>query len=104
LFAYTLIRCEPGKYTEVVEKVKEIKGVADAFGVHGRWDVVAEIEADNLKALGEIALKINGLKGVASSETLIGFEPPLFLRESTGLKRELGTASAIALSLTRAQP
>ncbi|MFB0523749.1 MAG: Lrp/AsnC ligand binding domain-containing protein [Candidatus Bathyarchaeia archaeon] len=73
LFACTLICCEPGKYTDVVEGVKKLEGVVDAFGAHGRWDVVVEIEVADLKALGEAALKINGLKGVRASETVVGF-------------------------------
>ena len=38
------------------------------------WDVVAEVMVTDLKALGDVALKINGLEGVTASETLIAFE------------------------------
>lgn len=74
LFACTLISCMPGEYKDVVEDVKKLEGVVDAFGVHGRWDVVVEIEVTDLKALGETALKINGLEGVRASETLVGLQ------------------------------
>lgn len=73
LYACTLISCMPGMYNDVVEGVKKLEGVVDAFGVHGRWDVAVEIEVADLKALGETALKINGLGGVRASETLVGF-------------------------------
>jgi len=74
LFACTLISCKPGKYKDIVKEVTEIKGVASAFAVHGRWDVIVEIEVDDLKALTETALKINGLEGVGATETLVGLQ------------------------------
>jgi len=73
VFACVLISCEPGKFKDVTEEVKKLQGVKKAFGVHGRWDAVAEVDAADLKALGELALKINGLPGVKANETLVGF-------------------------------
>lgn len=74
VFACVLISCKPGKYGKVVGELKKLGEVKRAFGVHGRWDVVAEIEVADLGALGGAALKINGLGGVMASETLIGFQ------------------------------
>jgi len=68
-----LIGCEAGKFKDVAEEVKKLEGVKKAFGVHGRWDAVAEVEVADIKALGELALKINGLRGVKANETLVGF-------------------------------
>lgn len=73
LSACILVCCEAGKYREVVNEIKKFEGVRRVFGVHGRWDVVVEVEAADVKTLGEIALKIHGLPGVRASETLIGF-------------------------------
>jgi len=73
VFACVLICCESGKFKSVAGEVKKLKGVKRAFGVHGRWDAVAEIEAADIKAVGEMALKINGLPGVKATETLVGF-------------------------------
>lgn len=69
--ACVLVCCEPGKYSEVAKKVRELKGVVRAFSACGRWDVIAEIEAVDMKALTDIALKINGLSGVRATETLV---------------------------------
>jgi DNA-binding Lrp family transcriptional regulator len=67
-----LISCEAGKSKDVAEEVKKLKGVKKAFGVHGRWDAVAEVDVADMKALGELALKVNGLRGVKANETLVG--------------------------------
>lgn len=69
--ACILICCEPGKYPDVAKKIKEIKGVARAFSANGRWDVIAEVEVGDMKALTEVALRINGLASVRATETLV---------------------------------
>ena len=69
--ACVLVCCEPGRYPEVAKKVKDVKGVARAFSACGRWDVVAEVEAEDMKALTRCALRINGLAGVRATETLV---------------------------------
>jgi DNA-binding Lrp family transcriptional regulator len=69
--ACVLICCEPGKYSDVAKKIKGLKGVVRAFSTSGRWDVIAEIEAADMKALTDVALKINGLAGVRATETLV---------------------------------
>lgn len=71
--ACILVCCEAGKYKNIVSEVKKIKNVKRVFGVHGRWDVIIEVEAPDLKALSEISLKLHGLEGVRATETLISF-------------------------------
>lgn len=71
VLACVLICCEAGKFTTVVKAVKKIDGVKKAFTVLGRWDIVARVQAADLKALSNIMLKINGLPGVKSTETLV---------------------------------
>ena len=71
--ACILVCCQAGKFKEVAAELKKIEGVKRAFGVHGRWDAVAEIEVADLKALGETVLKLHGLPGVRATETLISF-------------------------------
>jgi len=68
-----LFCCESGKIKSVVEEVKKAKGVKRAFSVHGRWDVVAEVEAADIRTLGEVVMKLHGVSGVKATETLVGF-------------------------------
>jgi DNA-binding Lrp family transcriptional regulator len=76
VFACVLISCESGKSKDIAEEVKKLKGirgeVKKAFSVHGHWDAVAEVDIADIKALGELALKVNGLRGVKANETLVG--------------------------------
>jgi DNA-binding Lrp family transcriptional regulator len=74
VIACILIGCKAGRYREIAEKLNEIEGVKEVFSVHGRWDVVAEVEVEDLRELSEVALKINSLEGVRATETLIALE------------------------------
>jgi len=69
--ACVLVCCEAEKYSDVAKKVKNIKGVVRAFSAAGRWDVIAEIEAPDMKALTNTALKINEMPGIRATETLV---------------------------------
>ena len=52
-------------------KVRGIEGVHDAFDVSGRFDAIALIEAKDLSTLKEAVLKIQRIKGVRRTETLV---------------------------------
>lgn len=55
----------------ILESVKKIQGVKDAYYVFGRYDIVAYARTEDYPALARLALKLNALKGVRSTETLI---------------------------------
>ncbi len=69
--ACVLIRSEHGKSVEVVGKVKQFPGVADAFAVFGRFDVVVDLEATSQAALAETVYRMGNLAGVVFTETLV---------------------------------
>ena len=69
--ACILVCCEAGKYKDVLAELKKIGGVRRAFAVHGRWDIVAEIEVADPKELGEAVLKLHEMAGVRATETLV---------------------------------
>jgi len=71
LRACILVYCKSGKFSDVTNVIKKIKGVKKAFSVFGRWDVAVLVNVVDIKTLGELALKINGLPGVRGAETLI---------------------------------
>lgn len=69
--ACVLIRTEHGKFDEVTERFKQFKEVKQIFPVHGRYDVVADVEADDFESLGSIVLKTNRMAGVVFTETAV---------------------------------
>jgi len=73
MLACILICTESGKFEDALEALKKIRGVKRAFPTAGRWDLVAEVEAADVKMLGETSMKIHELPGVRATETLVGF-------------------------------
>jgi len=69
-----LIRTEHGRFEDVVKAVSQLKGVKRAFPVLGRYDVVVDIEAADMKDLGLTVLRIGRLSGVVFTETLVEIE------------------------------
>ncbi len=68
--ALVYICVAPGKSFDALSTIKGIKGVKEAYAVTGRFDIVARVEAPDLKALGEtVVKKIQGVSGVARTET-----------------------------------
>ncbi len=55
----------------VADKAKRVEGVNDAFNLRGRFDAVAYVDADNNVALRKAILRIQAIKDVNRTETLI---------------------------------
>jgi uncharacterized protein with GYD domain len=68
--ACVLIRAERGRFDDVAKNLKQIPQVKSVFSVLGRYDIVADFEAANSKALAQAILKVNRLSGVVFTETL----------------------------------
>jgi DNA-binding Lrp family transcriptional regulator len=77
LEAYILINTEPGLIWEVAEAMLKIEGVKIAHAVTGQFDAVAFVEFPKMDDLGKIIEKIQHLKGVRRTQTLIGIPPTI---------------------------
>jgi len=75
VLAYVFINVEAGRAFKVLEAVKKIEGVKDAHTVTGIYDIIALVEAADLKELGEkIVDRIQGTKGVERTVTAVIIE------------------------------
>ena len=75
--AYVLINAEPGMIWEVAEATLKIEGVKVAHAVTGQFDAVAYVEFPKMEDLGKIIEKIQQLKGVRRTQTLIAIPPTI---------------------------
>ena len=69
--ACVLIRTEHGKFHDATAKLKQFNEVKEIFQVHGRFDVVADIEAPDFESLGTTVLRMGRIAGVVFTETLV---------------------------------
>lgn len=70
--AFVLIGTRTGSETDVLEKVRGVNGVVEAFVVYGVYDIVAKLRAKTLGELKEIVLQcIRKRSSITSTLTLI---------------------------------
>ena len=75
--AYILVSTEANALWSVAESTLKIEGVKTAHAVAGEFDVVALVSFPKIEHLGKILEKIQLLKGVRGTETLIAIPPPV---------------------------
>jgi DNA-binding Lrp family transcriptional regulator len=73
--AFVLINAEIGSEEEVLNSLKSVEGVEEAYIVYGVYDIVAKIRADNMDKLKDVVTwHIRRLNKVRSSLTMIVVE------------------------------
>lgn len=73
--AYVLINVESGYEVEVVEELRSIVGVEEAYYSYGVYDVITKVSADSMESLKDmVTKKVRGLNRVRSTLTLIMME------------------------------
>jgi DNA-binding Lrp family transcriptional regulator len=74
--AYSLIQVETGAKKRVVEALRRVPEVKEAFLTDGVYDIVARIEKESIQGLRDIVTsKIWGLNNLRLSETMVCVTP-----------------------------
>ena len=67
-----LVKLQAGREHQTLSKIKEIKEVSHVSAVYGRWDLVVDIETDDLPKMSQLVVgKLRMIPGVLSTETLV---------------------------------
>ena len=73
--AFVLINTEIGSEANVLETLKKVEGVDEAFAVYGVYDIIARVKADTMDKLKEtVTWRIRRLDKVRSTLTMIVVE------------------------------
>ena len=73
--AFVLINVESGSEEEVLEEIKKIEGVAEAYYSYGVYDIISKVKADSMEKLRDtVTRKIRTIGRVRSTLTLIMME------------------------------
>ena len=75
--AYILVNSEPRMIWEVAEAALNVEGVKEACAVTGQFDDVIQVEFTKMEDLGRIIEKIQSIKGVMRTQTLVVIPRPL---------------------------
>ena len=72
--AYVLVIANPGKTLEVFARLKEVQGVVECHQVMGPYDIVVEIEVEELANVPPLLSNhIRTIEGVDSTTSLVTF-------------------------------
>ncbi|MCH8621197.1 Lrp/AsnC family transcriptional regulator [Undibacterium sp. TS12] len=69
--AWTSIAVEGNKAAAVIKALRGEPGVAALHTTNGRWDIAAELRADNLELFDQVLGRIRKIDGIANTETSI---------------------------------
>jgi len=68
---YVLLNTEPSQMESVLEEIKEIDGVEEAYMVYGLYDICAKVKTEIPQKLKGIVQKIRSKENVSSTLTLM---------------------------------
>jgi len=70
--AFVLITCDLGAEEDVISHLKTIDGVKEAHGTFGAYDIIVEIESEDVDKLRDtITWKIRKIERIRSTLTLM---------------------------------
>lgn len=75
--AYILINTEANALWQVAETALKVEGVKLSHAVTGQFDAVVLVQFSKMDHLGKIIEKIQNLKGVLRTQTLMTIPPPV---------------------------
>ena len=75
--AYILVNTEANALWHVAEASLRVEGVKMAHAVTGQFDAVVLVQFPKMDQLGKIIEKIQHLKGVLRTQTLMSIPPPV---------------------------
>lgn len=73
--AYILVILQPGKHRDAMTAVKALPGIERAVFVTGKYDLVAEINANDIGTVFSIIARLEGVDGVEEYDCLIEMPP-----------------------------
>jgi DNA-binding Lrp family transcriptional regulator len=69
---YVLVRTDPGRTRQVINALQGVPSIVEIHEVLGPYDIVAEIEVDQLRDVSAILMeRIRTLDGIESTTSLV---------------------------------
>lgn len=73
--AFVFINVLPGKEKEVLQSLRQIKGVTESYELYGDYDILAKVESEEKERLQTIIQQqIRCIKGIANTSTNYVFD------------------------------
>lgn len=73
--AFVFINTESGRETEILRRLREAKGIKEAYMLFGVYDMVAVVEVDTVESVKEVVYTtIRCMQGIFSTMSMIVIE------------------------------
>lgn len=73
--AFVMVKSEAGESERLVDAIRGVGEVLEAHIVAGTWDIVAEVDAEEMhEILATAAREIQGLRGVTDTKTYVAID------------------------------
>lgn len=73
--AYVLVDADVGKIREILQELRKVEGVAEAYSVAGPHDIVAKVQSAKFEDVAQVVTqRIHKIPGVKNTLTLFAFE------------------------------
>ncbi len=70
--AFVVINAEMGSEQEVLDELKKLEGVKEAYLVYGIYDIIGKVEADSMEELRDtVTWKVRKINKVRSTLTML---------------------------------
>ncbi|MGQ9759419.1 MAG: Lrp/AsnC family transcriptional regulator [Candidatus Methanomethylicaceae archaeon] len=83
LTAFILVKADPRKYSDVLNVVKNLNEVTEAYDVTGPYYLILRVDVEDKTSLAKVIDLIGSVEGVSSTETAIVLKE---VKENVGLK------------------
>ncbi len=71
--AFVLINCDLGSEEQVISDLKSLDCVKDVYGTFGAYEILANLDCDNLEELRQLIIsEVRRIKKIRSTITLMG--------------------------------
>jgi len=83
LTAFILVKADPREYPHVLDVIKQMDAVVEAYDVTGPYYAILKVIAEDKESLARVIDTIGSIEGVASTETAVVLRE---IKESPGIK------------------
>lgn len=75
--AFVLIKVEPGKLREVLDRISSMMSVSEVYCVTGPDDIIAVLDSEDARGISEVVISgLHGVEGIKATDTRLVVEIP----------------------------
>jgi DNA-binding Lrp family transcriptional regulator len=75
--AFVLIKVEPGRLRDVLDRLSDMKAVSEVHCITGPDDIIAVLDSDDARGISEVVIgDLHGVEGIQATDTRLVVDIP----------------------------